>query len=72
MRPELTARGTTLAGLFACGLWLSGCLRRRMRLAIDPSADPPRTYGGGWAVQEFQALGERRGSRPPWPRRWMT
>jgi Protein of unknown function (DUF3568) len=51
MRPELTARGTTLAGLFACGLWLSGCAT--VAPGVDPSADPPRTYGGGRAVQQF-------------------
>jgi hypothetical protein len=51
MRPALIARGTALAGILACGLGVSGCAT--VAPSVDPSAGPPRTYGGGRAIQDF-------------------
>src|ERR1039458_8649977 len=51
MRPDRTARGIALAGVFACGPWLSGCAT--VTPSVEQSASPSCSYGGGRAIQDF-------------------
>ena len=51
MRPDLTARRIALAGVFACGVWQSGCAT--VTPGADPSASPSRSYSGGRAIEDF-------------------